>query len=47
MENSPGHPATFGWTSAGEHIIVVWENVFDDPKTVYPVTAYETPPRRS
>jgi hypothetical protein len=44
--DSSGLPVTFGWTDTGRHIIVVWENVFDDPKTVYPVTAYETPPRR-
>jgi hypothetical protein len=31
----------------GRHIIVIWENVLDDPKTVYPVTAYDVPPRRS
>lgn len=25
----------------------VWENMHDDPKTVYPLTAYEVPPRGS
>ncbi len=44
---SSGLPATFGWTDTGRHIIVIWENVLDDPKTVYPVTAYEVPPQRS
>jgi len=45
--DSTGLPATFGWTDTGRHIIVVWENVFDDPRTIYPVTAYEVPPARS
>jgi hypothetical protein len=37
-------PITFGWTSTGKHIAVVWEHIMDDPWTIYPVTAYETPP---
>ena len=37
-------PATFGWTSTGKHIIVIWEEVLDDPLTAFPVTAYEVPP---
>ena len=45
--HSSGRPATFGYTETGRHIIVVWENVLDDPKMVYPVTAYDVPPRRS
>jgi hypothetical protein len=43
---STGEPITFGWTSTGMHIAVVWERVDDDPLTVYPITAYETPPQR-
>jgi hypothetical protein len=43
--HSSGLTATFGWTHTGRHIIVIWENVLDDPQTVYPVTAYEVPPR--
>jgi hypothetical protein len=42
--NSSGNPVTFGWTSTGRHIIVVWDRVFDDPLTIYPITAYEVPP---
>jgi uncharacterized DUF497 family protein len=42
--HSSGRPATFGWTKTGKHIIVVWEEVEEDPLTVYPITAYETPP---
>ncbi len=44
--DSSGRPATFGWTESGKHILVVWEHVEDDPRTIYPVTAYEVPPRR-
>ena len=43
---SSGEPITFGWTSTGRHIAVVWEHVHDDPLTVRPITAYETPPPR-
>lgn len=42
-----GEPITFGWTMTGKHIAVVWEHVQDDPLTIYPITAYEVPPRRS
>ncbi|HEY2412964.1 MAG TPA: hypothetical protein VGI40_12010 [Pirellulaceae bacterium] len=37
-----GRPITFGQTSTGKHIAVVFEVVLDNPLTVYPVTAYET-----
>jgi hypothetical protein len=43
--DSTGRPVRFGWTSTGKHIMVVWEEVCDDPLIVYPVTAYEVPPR--
>jgi len=36
---------TFGWTHTERHIAVVWELVDEDPRTIMPVTAYETPPR--
>lgn len=38
---------TFGWTSTGKHIAVVFEPVGRDPAEVYPVTAYETEPPRA
>jgi len=41
-----GRPCKFGWTSTGRHIIVIWDEVSDDPRMVYPVTAYEVPPPR-
>lgn len=40
---SSGLPCKFGATSTGKFIIVVWEESHDDPRTVYPVTAYEVP----
>jgi hypothetical protein len=43
---STGRPCKFGYTGTGKHIIVIWEVVNDDPLTVYPVTAYETPEPR-
>lgn len=46
--DSSGRPITFGWTSLGRYIAVVWEPVDDDPRTIKPVTAYETnPPGRN
>jgi len=47
QSHSSGRPATFGWTSTGKHIIVIWEEVESDPLTAYPVTAYEVPPPRN
>lgn len=42
--NSSGRPITFGETSTGRYIAVVFEVVDENPLTVYPVTAYETEP---
>ncbi len=42
---SSGRPITFGWTTTGKHLAVVWEEINDDPRMIYPITAYETPPR--
>ncbi|MGA7501870.1 MAG: hypothetical protein WBX00_34485 [Isosphaeraceae bacterium] len=39
----PGR-SVFGSTSSGKFITVIWEEVLDDPRTIYPVTAYEVPP---
>jgi uncharacterized DUF497 family protein len=39
--NSSGRPMTFGETSTGRYIAVVFEVIDDDPLVVYPVTAYE------
>jgi hypothetical protein len=42
--DSSGRPSTFGWTMTGRYILVVWEHVDDNPRTIKPVTAYEVPP---
>jgi len=44
---SSGRPITFGYTSSGRYLAVVWEHVDDDPLTIYPVTAYDAPERKS
>jgi hypothetical protein len=41
---SSGQPEAFGWTASGKYLTVVFEQVSDDPLTVYPITAYEVPP---
>ena len=43
VSQSSGRPLVFGYTRTGRHLIVVYEEV--DSETVYPVTAYEVPPR--
>jgi uncharacterized DUF497 family protein len=44
---SSGRSIMFGETTDGRYIAVVWELAFDDPRTIYPVTAYPvTKPRR-
>src|ERR1700691_3825559 len=42
--DSSGRPITFGWTQTGRYLAVVWEPISDDPYTIKPVTAYDTPP---
>jgi hypothetical protein len=44
---SSGRPMAFGSTSSGRHLVVVWEDVSDDPPAIRPVTAYDTPPPRA
>lgn len=39
-----GRPQVFGWTPTGKFITVIWEEVHDDPRMIYPITAYEVPP---
>jgi len=47
VSRSTGRPTAFGWTSSGERIAVVFEEVSDDPRMIYPITAYRVPPRRT
>jgi len=42
--HSSGRPITFGETSTGRYLAVVFDVVEEDPLAVYPVTAYETEP---
>ncbi|MBX9787883.1 MAG: hypothetical protein K2Y37_03130 [Pirellulales bacterium] len=46
FSRSSGQPITFGYTTGGEHIAVVWELVAADPRTIYPITAYAVPEAR-
>jgi len=39
ISRSSGRPVAFGDTSAGRHLMVVYESI--DAGTVYPITAYE------
>jgi hypothetical protein len=43
---SSGEPISFGYTGARRYLAVVWEHVFDDPLTIYPITAYDVPEPR-
>jgi uncharacterized DUF497 family protein len=44
--NFSGRPITFGWTTAGRYLAVVWEVADEEPLTLYPVTAYPAPEPR-
>jgi len=43
VSRSSGRPVLFGDTSAGRHLMVLYEEI--DADTVYPVTAFEVPRR--
>lgn len=45
LSRSSGRPITFGYTASGRYLAVVWEHVDDNPLTIYPITAYDAPPR--
>jgi uncharacterized DUF497 family protein len=45
VSRSSGRPVVFGETNTGRHLMVVYEEVGAD--TVYPMTAYDVPRRRS
>lgn len=47
ISRTSGNRLAFGYTSTGRHLAVLYEKVLDDPRTVYPLTAYDAPePRR-
>jgi hypothetical protein len=41
--HSTSRPCKFGYTSTGKYIIVTWDELCDNPRMIYPVTAYEVP----
>ncbi len=41
VSRASGLPAVWGYTPAGEYIIVVFER--PEPDAIYPITAYEVP----
>ena len=43
FSGTTGRPCKFGYTSTGKYIIVIWDEMCDDPRMIYPVTAYEVP----
>jgi uncharacterized DUF497 family protein len=43
VSRTSGRPVVFGFSNAGRHLIVVYEEI--DDLTVYPVTAYDVPER--
>ena len=43
ISNSSGYPITFGYTDGGRYLAVVLEHVLDEPLTIRPITAYDTP----
>ncbi len=43
VSRSSGRPCKFGHTSTGRFIIVVFDEQHDDPRMLYPITAYEVP----
>jgi uncharacterized DUF497 family protein len=44
VSRSSGRPITFGETSTGKHLAVVWEQALDNPLIIRPITAYEIEP---
>jgi hypothetical protein len=40
LSRTTGWPICFGWTSSGKYLAVVYEDVWPDPCTVRPITAY-------
>ena len=41
FSRSTNRPCKFGYTFSGKFILVVWDELSDDPRMIYPVTAYE------
>jgi hypothetical protein len=43
ISRSTGEYITFGFTSAGRYLGVVWQHIMDDPLTIRPITAFDSP----
>lgn len=41
-----GNPTTFGYTTSGRYLAVIWERISDSPVIAYPITAYDVPEPR-
>ena len=44
FSRSSGYPIIFGWTSTGNYIAVVYEEIMRDPLIIRPITAFPAPP---
>jgi hypothetical protein len=40
FSHSTGRPSKAGYTSTGKYIRVIWQEECDDPRVIYPVTAF-------
>jgi hypothetical protein len=47
ISRSSGRSTAFGLTASGERIAIVFEEMSDDPKLIYPISAYPVPPKRA
>lgn len=46
VSRTTGNPIVFGYTGTGRYIAVLFELIDDDPRTLYPLTAYDVPTPR-
>jgi len=46
VSRSSGRPVTFGYTSTGRFLGVVWEEANKDPLMIRPITAFDSPEPR-
>jgi uncharacterized DUF497 family protein len=43
QDHRSGYPQVYGWTYTGRYIRVAYVEIQKDPRTIYPVTAFEVP----
>ena len=46
VSRTSGNPIVFGYTETGRYIAVLFELIDDNPRTLYPLTAYDVPAPR-